>query len=122
MVGKTPPLKPRPLPVTPSPGEGANGEERRPARTQQHLDKDEVNRLVGELIAELASDDKTTVATTRRLCRALSQCAAARLGLIITGRQAASSAQIVTSSVAIMKGAGVLGTGDAESAAEFVAE
>jgi hypothetical protein len=82
----------------------------------------QVSRLVTELNAELASDDTATVAEAQRLCRLLSRRAAERLGLIVVGLQAASVAQIVLSCVTIVKGAGVVGTGDLGITAEPVAE
>jgi hypothetical protein len=121
MARKIPPLELISQPAKPPPGEtdGANGEQKRPAKS---LSKEEVSRLVSELNAGLAGDDKATVVEAQRLCRALSLRAAERLGLIVVGLQAASVAQIVLSCVTIMKGAGVLGTGDAGITAEPVAE
>jgi hypothetical protein len=101
----------------------SNGEPKPPAaRGQPPLSKDEINRLIGDLNAELASDDKATVAEAQQLCRRLSKCAAQRLGLIVVGLQAATVPQIVMSSMTILKGAGVVGTADAGGTAETVIE
>jgi hypothetical protein len=121
MARKIPPLElisqsPKPLPGE---SDGANGEQKRPAKS---LSKEEVSRLVSELNAGLASDDKTTAIEAQRLCRLLSLRAVERLGLIIVGLQAASVAQIVLSCVTVVKGAGVVGTGDPGVTAEPVAE
>jgi hypothetical protein len=121
MARKIPPLELISQSPKPPLGEsdGANGEQKRPAKA---LSKEDVNCLITELNVELASDDKATVAEAQRLCRLLSRRAAERLGLIVVGLQAASVAQIVLSSVTILKGAGALGTGDAGVTAEPVTE
>jgi hypothetical protein len=74
--------------------------------------------LIDELHAELTSDDRQTAQEAARLCRALSLRAAERLGLIVTGIQPATVPQVAMSSITILKGAGVVGKGDAGITAE----
>ena len=103
----------------PPPDETDGARQKRPAREKQQLpDKGEIRRLIGELHAELTSNDKETVQEAARLCRALSLRAAERLGLIVTGIQPATVPQVAMSSITVLKGAGVVGKGDAGITAE----
>jgi hypothetical protein len=47
------------------------------------------------------------------MCRSLSLRAVERLGLIIAGQQPATPPQVMMSSIAVLKGAEVVGKGDA---------
>jgi hypothetical protein len=105
------PLTPRP--TKPPPDQAAADGQKRAARGQQLPDKSEIRRLIDELHAELASNDGETVQHAMRVCRALALTAAERLGLIVTGAQPGTVPQVVMSSITILKGAGVVGKGDA---------
>ena len=107
----------------------ADGEQKQSTRKQkrpaaperkQLPDRVEVDRLIAELHAELTSNDKETAQEAARLCRALSLRAAERLGLIVTGIQPATVPQVAMSSITILKGAGVVGKGDAGITAETI--
>ena len=113
--GLTPPLAKPP----PDETDGADGGQKRPVREKQQLPgKDEIRRLIGELHAELTSDDRETAQEAARLCRALSVRAAERLGLIVTGIQPGTVPQVAMASITILKGAGVVGKGDGGVTAE----
>jgi hypothetical protein len=114
MVRRTQGLIPKPPPETDGAGRGPN----RLARDKKLPASEEVCGWINELHAELASDDRETVQEAARLCRRLSVRAAERLGLIITGIQPATAPQVVMSSITILKGAGVVGKGDAGVTAE----
>jgi len=81
-------------------------------------DRSEINCLIGELHAELTSNDRETAEEAVRLCRALSLRAAERLALIITGIQPPTAPQVVMSSITILKAAGAVAKGDAGVTAE----
>jgi hypothetical protein len=111
----TPPLAKPP----PRETDGADGGQKRPVREKQQLpSKDEIRRLIGELHAELTSNDRETAQEAARLCRALSVRAAERLGLIVTGSQPATVPQVTLAAVTVLKGAGLVGKGDAGFTAE----
>jgi hypothetical protein len=114
-----PGLTKRPAKRPPVKTNRADGGQKRPAREKQQLpDKGEIRRLIGELHAELTGNDRETAQEAARLCRALSVRAAERLGLIVTGIQPTTVPQVAMSSITILKGAGVVGKGDAGLTAE----
>jgi len=114
-----PGLTPHPAKPPPKEPDGPGGRQKLRAREKQQLpDKGEIRRLIGELHAELTSNDRETAQDAARLCRALSVRAAERLGLIVTGIQPATVPQVAMSSITILKGAGVVGKGDAGITAE----
>ena len=114
-----PGLTPHPAKPPPKETDGPGGRQKLRAREKQQLpDKVEIRRLIGELHAELTTNDRETAQDAARLCRALSVRAAERLGLIVTGIQPATVPQVAMSSITILKGAGVVGKGDAGITAE----
>jgi hypothetical protein len=114
-----PELNPRPTKPPPDQTDGTDRGQKRPAREKQQLpDKGEIRRLISELHAELTGDDRQTAQEARTLCRALSLRAAERLGLIVTGIQPGTVPQVTMASITILKGAGVVGNGDAGITAE----
>jgi hypothetical protein len=107
----TPRLATRPLSET---------DRQKPAREKRQLlpDKEEIRRLIDELHAGLTSNDGETVKEAVQLCRDLALPAVERLALVVTGSQPATVPQVVMSSITILKGAGVVGKGDAGVTAE----
>jgi hypothetical protein len=89
----------------PDEADGADGQ-KRPLREKppQLPDKGEVLRMIGELHAELTSNDRETAQEAARLCRALSLRAAERLGLIVTGITPGTIPQVTMASITILKG------------------
>jgi hypothetical protein len=118
MARKIPPLEPAPLPVKllPDPANGVDVEQK-PAKTRLPT-AEEVRGLITEMHAGLTGDDQETAREAERLCRALSLRAIERLGLVITGLQQATVPQVVMASIAVSKGARVVGGDDAGIAVE----
>lgn len=99
--------------------DGVDAGKKRSVRDKQQLPtKAEIICLIDQLHADLTGDDRETAKEAERLCRALSLRAAQRLGLIVTGIQPGTVPQVVMSSITILKGAGVVGKGDAGITAE----
>lgn len=90
--------------------DGTDGKHERPARTPraQLPDRAEVDRLRAELQAELTGDDRERAQEAARICRLASPRAAERLALIVFGLQPATPPQVVMSSIAILKGGGLV--------------
>jgi hypothetical protein len=104
MVYKMKPLEPIPEQPNPPP-EQANSTDGKPARAPrtprpQPLTRAEVAALVVEMRAELTGDSREEA---QKLRHALKLPAMERLGLVITGRQPATAAQVMTASVAIIE-------------------
>ena len=103
--------------------DAANGKKDRPARApraQSLPNRAEVNRLIAELDAELTGDDQEAAQEAARLCRLGSPRAAKRLLLFVYGNQPATQPQVVMSSIAILKGGGVVDKHAAGITAETV--
>jgi hypothetical protein len=66
--------------------------------------------MIAELQADLTGNDRERAQEAARICGLLSPLAAERLGLVLTGIQAATVPQVVTAAVAILKGAAVVKT------------
>jgi hypothetical protein len=111
-------LTPQPAKSLPNETDGADGGHRPPREKKQLPDKEEIRRLINELQVELTGDERETVQEAARLCRVLAPRAAERLGLIVTGIQPATVPQVTMASITILKGAGVVGKGDAGITAE----
>lgn len=114
--GSTPP---RAKPPPDAEGDSADEKQKRPPRETKPLpDRVEIYRMIAELQADLTGDDREAVQKAKRICRLLAATAAERLGLVVTGIQPTTVPQVVTASVATLKGADVLEKGDAGVAAE----
>jgi hypothetical protein len=74
--------------------------------------------MIAELQADLTGNDRERAQEAARICRASAPRAAERLALIAYGFQPATVPQVVTSSVAILKGAGVVNAGGTAETAE----
>jgi hypothetical protein len=109
MVRRTQGKTPQPPPET----DGRLGQKPLARDKKQLPSNEEVCGLINELHAGLTNNDRETVQEAARLCRALALRAAERLGLIVTGIQPATVPQVVMSSITILKGAGLVGKGDA---------
>jgi hypothetical protein len=105
-----------PAPPLPNENGGVSGQ-KRPAK-QQPPTKEEVRAWVRELNDGLTGNDAKTVEEATRLCRGLALRAVERLGLIITGIQAATPPPVVMSSITVLKGANVISKGDVGVTAE----
>jgi hypothetical protein len=114
MVRKVQPPETTPQVAKPPPEE-ANF---RPREKKQLPDRAEVDRLRAELQAELTGDDRERVQEAARICRLASPRAAERLALIVYGLQPATPPQVVMSSIAVLKGGGVVDKHDAGVTAE----
>ena len=90
--------------------DGANGKQKKPARAPrpQLPNRAEIDAMIAELHAELTGDDREAAEKAARLCRLGSPRAAERLLLFVYGSQPATQPQVVMSSIAILKGGGVV--------------